>query len=110
MKLFTRWLLGVVGRPGVHVPANEYHLAIANVSEDRGLHVEAAAGVLDRSLVVNLADRYVSARVHPLDIEPKAVQHVCHCGKAVHVLLPSPHGLGEERVVLGGFHSMSSST
>jgi hypothetical protein len=71
VRLLTRWGEGVHGFPGIHVLANAYHLAIPYFPDDGRWHVEGTSVALDGALVVQLGDRYASARVHLFDVERK---------------------------------------
>jgi hypothetical protein len=103
VKLFTRWLEGVHGLPGIHVLADTYHLAIPYFPDDGRWHVEGTSVALDGAVVVQLGDRYASARVHLFDVESEAVEPLRHRGHgAVQPLLPAPVLPRDDWVVLRG--------
>ncbi len=74
------------------------------------LALQAAASSLDRARIAQLADRYIPAGQHPLDIEPETVQFRSNLGHhVVQELLPAPVLCGRNGECSAVFISMSSS-
>src|SRR5690349_185808 len=65
---------------------------------------KTASGLLDRAGVTQLGHRRISAPEHPLDVEPKAVQHLPNLRHNLQEPLVSPIRARQERVMLRGVH------
>jgi hypothetical protein len=78
-RLFTGWLPGVHGRPGIHVLLSAAYFAVTSFPTVPSA-LSKGRPFFDRGMVVELSDRYVSARMHVFDVEPKAVQVRRHRG------------------------------